>query len=145
MNWGHKIGIVIALFLAGMLGMVYYASIQTNDMVDDNYYQKELDYQQIIDAQNNLAAVSTNNIISQTMFDVVITLPLGTFEQLVKGHVELLRNDNKNGDVQLDIKPDGYNRRTIPKSTLTKGSYKARIRWTNGDKEFYKEETVIIQ
>ena len=92
-----------------------------------------------------MEAISTDNIMSQTMFDVVITLPLGTFEQLVKGHVELLKSDTKSGDVQMDIKPDGYNRRTIPKSTLAKGTYKARVRWTNGDKEFYKEETVMIQ
>ena len=87
MNWGYKIAIVIGVFLAGMLGMVYYASIQTNDMIDDNYYQKELEYQQVIDAQKNLAAITSDNIMSQSMFDVVITLPLGTFEQMVKGQV----------------------------------------------------------
>ena len=42
MNWGHKITIVIVLFLTAMLGMVYYASLQNNEMIDDHYYQKEL-------------------------------------------------------------------------------------------------------
>lgn len=145
MNWGYKIAIVIGMFLVGMLGMVYYASIQTNDMIDDNYYQKELEYQQVIDAQKNLAAITSDNIMSQSMFDVVITLPLGTFEQMTKGQVELLRNDSKDKDFLLEIKPDGFNRRTIPKSSLSKGMYRARIRWTNGDKEFYREENVFVE
>jgi hypothetical protein len=51
MNWGHKIAIVIAAFVIGMLSMVYFASQQTNEMIDDNYYQKELAYQDIINAK----------------------------------------------------------------------------------------------
>ena len=50
MNWGHKLTIVIVLFVAGMLGMVSYAMMQDNEMIDDHYYQKELEYQDVIDA-----------------------------------------------------------------------------------------------
>ena len=48
MNWGHKITIVILTFIIGMLGMVYVASKQTNEMFDSNYYEKELKYQNYI-------------------------------------------------------------------------------------------------
>ena len=145
MNWGHKLTIVIIVFLVVMLGMVFYASMQTNEMIDDNYYQKELEYQNVIDAKQNLVNVSTNNLVSQTSIEVVITLPLGTFENLEKGNIELLRNDSKGKDIQLAIIPNGSNRRTIPKSTLLKGMYKARINWTNEGKEFYKEESVFVE
>ena len=37
MNWGHKIGIVIGAFVIGMLGMVFFASLQTKEMIDANY------------------------------------------------------------------------------------------------------------
>ena len=46
MNWGHKILIVYATFIIAMLGMVYVASKQTNEMQDENYYVKELKYQE---------------------------------------------------------------------------------------------------
>jgi len=145
MNWGHKITIVIVIFLVGMLGMVYYASLQTNEMIDDQYYQKEMVYQQVIDAQQNLQDISDDNLVSQTMYEVVFTLPPGTFEKLEKGNIELLRNDAKSKDVQLAIVPNGSNRRVISKSTLSKGVYKARIRWTSDHKEFYKEESVYVE
>lgn len=145
MNWGHKLTIFIILFLVVMLGMVFYATMQTNEMIDDNYYQKELEYQDVIDAKQNLVNISTNNLISQTFLEVVITLPPGTFEKLEKGNIELLRNDSKANDVQLEIEPNGSNRRTIPKSSLLKGMYKSRIKWTNDGKEFYKEESVFVE
>ena len=145
MNWGHKLTIFIVLFLVVMLGMVFYATMQTNEMIDDNYYQKELEYQDVIDAKQNLVNISSNNLISQTFLEVVITLPPGTFEKLEKGNIELLRNDSKANDVQLEIEPNGSNRRTIPKSSLLKGMYKSRIKWTNDGKEFYKEESVFVE
>ncbi len=145
MNWGHKIAIVIVIFLVGMLSMVYFALQQTNEMIDDQYYQKEMAYQQVIDAQQNLQDISDDNLVSQTMYEMVFTLPTGTYEKLEKGNIELIRNDSKSKDVQLAIVPNGSNRRVIAKSTLSKGIYKARIRWTSDKKEFYKEESVYVQ
>lgn len=145
MNWGHKIAIVIVIFLVGMVSMVYFALQQTNEMIDDQYYQKEMAYQQVIDAQQNLQDISDDNLVSQTMYEMVFTLPTGTYEKLEKGNIELIRNDSKSKDVQLAIVPNGSNRRVIAKSTLSKGIYKARIRWTSDKKEFYKEESVYVQ
>jgi hypothetical protein len=58
MSWGYKILIVYILFIGMILGMVYVASRQTNEMQDDNYYAKELVYQSVIDGKNNLNALT---------------------------------------------------------------------------------------
>ena len=145
MNWGHKILIVIILFLVAMLSMVFLASMQTNEMIDDQYYQKELAYQQVIDAQQNLMNVSTGNLVSQTMLEVVVTLPVGTFEKLEGGYAELLRNDAASRDTRQDILKNGNNRSIFLKKDLSRGMYKARIRWKSDGKEYYKEESVFVE
>ncbi len=145
MNWGHKITIVIILFLVVMLGMVYYASMQTNEMIDDHYYQKELEYQAVIDAQKNLMEISSNNMVSQGMREVFITFPEGTYEKLEEGTIELLRNDSKLKDVRVEVSPNGYNRRSIPKTSLTKGMYRVRIQWSSDQKDYYKEENLFVE
>ena len=145
MNWGHKILIVIILFLMAMVGMVIYASMQTNEMVDENYYQKEMAYQDVIDAKKNLLTVSTDNVVSQTMLEVVITLPVGTFEKLEKGTIELMRSDSEAKDMHLDIKAHGNNRYVFQKSDLSKGMYKARISWVSNGTAYYKEESVFVE
>ena len=145
MNWGHKILIVIILFIVVMLGMVFYAFRQTNEMIDDRYYEKELKYQEVIDAQRNLMQLSTNNLVQQDADELIILFPAGSFEKMEKGTIELLRLDAENKDIVLPIELTGFDRRSIPKSSLMKGMYKARIRWTNGGREFYKEETVVVE
>lgn len=145
LNWGHKLAIAIGLFLVAILAMVYVATQQTNEMIDDHYYQKELRYQQVIDAQRNLMNVSTNNLVSQDADEVIVTLPAGTFEHLDSGRVELLRNDASRMDIFLDLRPDGYNRRSIPKDDLAPGLYRARIHWTSQGVPYYREESVFVE
>ena len=54
MNWGKGLTLFIVGFMLAMLGMVYLAFKQTNEMIEDNYYDREVKYQQIIDAKLNL-------------------------------------------------------------------------------------------
>ena len=128
-----------------ILGIFLYRSIQHKALMDTTYSEPDLSSQEIIDAKKNLLDVSTNNIMNQTQKEVVITLPLGTFEKLEKGSVEMIRKDDITKNVQLTIEPNGYNRRTIPKSQLLKGMYKSRIKWWNDGKMFYKEESVFVE
>src|SRR5690606_325309 len=110
-----------------------------------NYYQKELEYQSVIDAQENLMRISGDNIVSQDMDEVIITLPVGTFEKLESGHIELLRREDSRRDIGMDIEPNGSNRRTILKEQLLPGMYRARIRWVSGGKPFYREESIYVE
>ncbi|MEP6792968.1 MAG: FixH family protein [Saprospiraceae bacterium] len=145
MNWGHSLTIFIILFLAGMLGMVYYASMQSNEMIDDHYYEKEMKYQSTIDAQKNLMAISTGSLIDQNQNEVIVTFPMGSFESMENGTIELLRNDAQRKDVDLAIQTNGTDRQLISKNSLTKGMYTARIKWTNAHREYYREEKLIVE
>ena len=53
MNWGYKLIVVIAVFLIAMLAMVGVAYKQSNEMVESNYYDKEINYQSLINAASN--------------------------------------------------------------------------------------------
>lgn len=145
MNWGHKLAFVIMLFLVALGTMVWYASRQTNEMVDEQYYHKELAYQQVIDAQHNLNAMSTDPIITQTTDGLVVQLPAGTFETLDDGTIELMRPDDSTKDIHLDMRKDDHGSTVIAAAEMTKGVYKARLRWKNGGIPFYKEESVFVQ
>ena len=131
--------IILFPFLVAILGIVLFRSIQ-NKAIEPGQ-----DSQEIIEAKKNLLEISENNIMNQTQLNVVITLPLGTFEKLEKGSVEMIRKDDITKNVQLTLEPNGYNMRTIPKSNLLKGMYKSKIKWWNDGKMFYKEESVFVE
>ena len=63
MNWGYKILFVIILFVVGMVGMVIVAFKQSNEMLDTNYYERELQYQQLIDASARLNQITKAEIL----------------------------------------------------------------------------------
>ncbi len=145
MNWGHGIMIFILLFICLVLGAVFFAMQQTNEMFDADYYQKELEYQSVIDARQNLSRISDHKIVHQNLDEVIIIFPVGTFEKLERGTIELLRADDQQRDVILEVIPTGYDRRIITKSTLSKGVYRTRIHWTSGGTPFYAEETLYVE
>ena len=144
LNWGHGILGAIMLFLVGIAFMVYIASKQTNEMVDDHYYQKELAYQGVIDASKNLQMMTEKSLLSQTADKLAIQFPQGSFEQLASGSIDLQRNDAKEKDLHFDISSTGNGTFEISKSGMTNGLYKIRISWVNENLPYYAEENIFI-
>jgi hypothetical protein len=58
MNWGYKILFVYAIFITGILFMVFKSATQKMDLVTPDYYAKELKYQEKIDESNRVNALS---------------------------------------------------------------------------------------
>lgn len=57
MNWGYKILTVIMVFITAMGTMITIAMRQKNELVDEQYYVRELQHQALIDAGRNLHAL----------------------------------------------------------------------------------------
>lgn len=144
MNWGHKLTIVIAAFIIIMLGMVYIAFRQTNEMMDEGYYAKELKYQSYIDASKNLNSVSTEAILSQQAEGIVVRIPESLIAGFANGKIEFLRNDNEKKDLLVNVTPDATGIFIIDQSKFSLGKYIARIQWESKGKPYYREETLIL-
>lgn len=145
MNWGNMILFTLIFFVTGMLGMVFIASKQENELVETNYYQKELKYQAVIDAKNNLKRISDHNIVSQVGENIKITFPAGTFEKLEEGNIQFIRPSDQTLDRSIQIIPNQTGFRTFPKSDFSKGMYKVKISWVNGGVDLFAEESMYIQ
>ncbi len=144
MNWGYKILIVIVVFIVSMLAMVFVSFRQTNDMVDTNYYEKELKYQSLIDASKNLNAVSNIDLISEKEGGIAITIPPSLLVDFKNGKLEFLKNDDQKQDFTLNFEPNADGVYLISNAKLQTGSYKVRIQWESNKKSYYREQTVII-
>lgn len=146
MNWGYKITIVIITFIVAMLSMVFIASKQTNDMIDSNYYAKELAYQQIIDAVDNTKPYLANISIVQTNKAILLKLPKDISNALdANASIELIKVDNKTKDITISLVLNN-GEQLISKSRLHTGAYLARISWkNNGIAYYYKQNINIIK
>lgn len=145
MNWGYKILVVIIVFLLAMFTMVFIAYKQTNDMVDKNYYDKEMKYQSLIDAADNLNKIGHDSLIRQNESCILIFIPSAAKARFNSGKVEFVKSDDKTNDLAFDFVPDSVGVFEINKEKFKKGIYKLRIQWNDGEKPFYKEQDINIR
>lgn len=145
MNWGKGITLVIILFIITMLGMVFYASKQTNEMVENNYYDKELKYQSLIDASKNLNVISTDSLIVQEENQLKVVIPNALVNGFKDGNIEFLSNDAEKKDTNIAFSPDSSGNYIIPRNDIKSGYYNARIKWISNEKNYYREQKVIIK
>lgn len=145
MSWGYKILVVYIVFIAMILGMVYVASKQTNEMQDENYYAKELAYQSVIDGKNNLNALPDKLSISNTAEAVTIKLPVAATANITEGSVYFLRPSDEKSDVRAKLAVDANGIQTIPAAKFKKGLYTVQISWKSNGKIYYTEQKYTVE
>lgn len=145
MSWSYRIIIVYVLFIAMMLGMVYVASKQTNEMQDKNYYAKELAYQSVIDGKNNLNALKDKLTISNTNEAIVIRIPGEAATDISNGTIYFLRPSAEKNDVHEVLNPDSKGEQSISKSKFENGIYTVQISWKSNGKMYYNEQRFQVE
>lgn len=146
MNWGYKILIGFSTFVVGMLCMVGVAMKQSNEMIDENYYEKELKYQDKIDASKNLSAVAEKLSITNSDDAIVLQLPLATIGSNTTGTIECIRAAAQNKDVKIRLQVDATGRQVLPKTLFVNGVYQLRLDWvTNGTPYFHQQVLTVTK
>jgi archaellum component FlaF (FlaF/FlaG flagellin family) len=143
-NWGHGILITILVFILIMFGMVYVATQQTNDMIDEKYYEKELKHQSKIDAYNNFGKLNIDKSFFQNSNDsLVIQLPLIQTSNLKNGSIEFVNWANKKSDKKYAMNLDSNGKIGLAKSVFDKGNYTVRLYWENNNIPYYTEQSFL--
>lgn len=144
MSWGYKIFFVIVIFLVSMIGMVIYSFQQSNEMVDEEYYEREMKYQTLIDGSKNLNAISTKDIIVQDTLNLTFKIPVELISNFNDGSIEMVKINAKSGDLKINFIPDSIGNFIIDKTKIEKGNYTARIKWKNDTLLYYNEQKIIV-
>lgn len=143
MNWGHGILAVIILFVLGIGSMVYVSSRQKIEMMDDQYYERELKHQSLIDGEENLNKAHGHITIYDSTKYLVVHISENVTDSLQEGNLNFLRPADKRLDRNIELIPNN-GVQLIPKSSLVKGNYNVRVSWTNGVAPYYKQLFVDV-
>jgi hypothetical protein len=145
-NWGHKITFVIVIFIVAMLSMVFLASMQTNDMLDEQYYEKELQHQRLIDASLKIKQANGNkNVLTLTADSVYISVPASLVNDMRKATLEFINWADKKKDVRQTLKLNTVGIQAIAKNHFAKGNYTMRLYWEANGEAYYCEENFLIK
>lgn len=140
MNWGKGIIIAMALFMGFIIFLVVNIMSQSVDLESEDYYKREINYQEEITQQNNTNTLADKiELLSQDEYVVVQVPEKGEFTKI---NVHFLRPDNKNNDKVYQVQ--GTKSYLIPKKELVKGKYNIEIRYEVESKQCLQKETIII-
>lgn len=142
-NWGTGIVIGMVSFIAFILYMVITMSTDSrysHDLVTEEYYAKEMAYQDEIDAETNTNNLSEKVISKRMQTGWKISFPTEFTPHKIKGNVFLYRPSNQKLDFEIPLdlsSPDLL----IPDNNLIDGRWNIIINWRYEGKSFmYKEE-----
>jgi hypothetical protein len=144
MSWGIKITFLYSGFVALILTMVVLTMRENVDLVSEDYYQQELDYQEkinTIERTHRLDEPLTWEITPQSL---VLRVPERFAKDRVTGSVFFFRPSDKRLDKTIAI-PAGTDReRNISLTVLKSGLYNMQISWTAGGENYYNEGVIQI-
>lgn len=144
-NWGTGIFIFIIIFVVTMLGVVYLSFQQDNDLVDESYYPKGMEYQQEINSRDRALELSSFFAAEQVNDEVIVTYPTEFKEMnFEKGEIYFYRPSAQKFDVKKKMKPGPDLKQAFPLSGFHSGKYIVKYSWIMGGETYYDEKIIII-
>ncbi|MHA7131981.1 FixH family protein [Algoriphagus namhaensis] len=141
MNWGHGIVLAIIGFVAVIVTMVVISVRMTGiELVTEDYYEQEINYQSRIDQQT-----STNQLSREVItFDgqaqaLLFDLPKGTQAKL-----ELFRPSDETLDQELNFEVTSTEKMSVSVDQLKSGYWKVMLHWEEGGVKYYEEMKITI-
>lgn len=146
MNWGKGIILTFVLFAAFIFTLVGICVNQDISLVSDDYYQKEINYDQQIDRLNNTRKlVEKPEIVVNTSSKLVsIQFPESIPSIGVTGNLHFFRPSNAKLDVTYPLELAKTGIQQIDISKLRKGLWTLKFTWALDGKEYFEEKTVVL-
>lgn len=144
-SWGIKIALTYILFVLGVLIMVVIFMNQDVNLVADDYYAKELSYQQQIDKENRTSELTEQASVRQEQNRLIVNFPAEFRDYRIEGKINFYRPSESRMDFSVDISRDAEGRQIIPRNNIAKGLWKIKIDWSANGSSFYNESTILLE
>jgi len=142
-GWGWRIALLYGTFATLMIMLVVASSRQKFDLVAKDYYQQELQYQELIDAGKNQSGLSKAVLIHANETTVTIDFPDEFKDLLRTGNIHFYSPVNEKWDRKFPLNTTD-NSISIPRNTLENTQYTIKIRCTVAGKEYYQESQIQL-
>jgi hypothetical protein len=144
-NWGTGIVIAMIVMVSGMLVLVSIALRQDYDLVDDDYYQKSINYQQHIEKVKNNEALPQKIKFEQADDTLTLAFPRLASSVDYKGTIHFYSPVEENRDLTIELRPDTGFVQTILLNKLEAGRYQVKIDWNAGSTAYYHEQEITVE
>ena len=142
-NWGVGIFSFYGLFVLFILALVFRSTQENVDLVTEDYYQQEIEYEKVMRKKANANALEEG--ISYTLNRMNITVQFPHEQQDLSGSILVYRPSNKQFDKRYEIQVDSLNSQLLEVGPAPAGLYKLKVDWVNDSVGYYIEEDVYLR
>lgn len=144
MSWGTGIVLVIVAFFACMGVMIAIAMTHSSDLVADDYYERELKYQDRINSLQNTAGVKDCLRLVQEGDALVLRVAADAAAPDLKGVITFYNPSDKQKDFSVPLVLDSLHTQRIASSKFPKGLWKMQVSWKAHGTEYFSEQPVVL-
>lgn len=139
MNWGARIALLYGGFVVLIVVLVTKSMREDFDLVSTDYYNKELAYQNVIEAGKNQATLSEPVKVYKDGSNVTIDFPAEFDGAVVEGNIQFYSKLNAKWDRSIPVAIDEQGNCSIPVDKLVNTIYTVKMDWRADGKTYYQE------
>jgi len=143
-SWGVGISITIIVFLIGSLATVYFTTTVDYDLVAEDYYEKELVYQEQIDKMKRANELPEQLVIKLEGDNIKFKFPSIFNNSKIEGEIYFYKPSSEDLDVRATISLDEENSLYFSQADLSKGLWKIKVEWGVQGVEYYTEKIIMV-
>jgi hypothetical protein len=143
-NWGTGIVLALVVMIGGMIVLVSIALRQDYDLVENDYYQKSVNYQQHIEEVKNTEALADKIKVEQTADSLKLIFPSLSAARNYSGEIHLYSPMEEKRDEVVKLKLNDRFSQAISLKNLKNGRYAVKINWSANSVSYYQEQEITV-
>ncbi len=145
LNWGTGIAIFYSAFVLVMIFMVVKSAQNQSHLVQEHYYDKDLNYEEFRQKRENARDVKRQVSIRYEKTERRIYFDFPKDIDAATGDIALYRPSNKFLDKKFKITLDEEKRMYIPVTReIPAGLWRIQVDWEAGGRKYFQEKTMVL-
>lgn len=145
MNWSYRIIILYSVFVAGILYLVFRCVGEEIDLVETDYYDRELEFQNRIEGLENAENSAFRMKVGYDVKDQLLIIEYPDTLQNSKNEGKIIFYRPDNADLDFSVPIDAINgKQLISTHHLQRGFWRIKIDFTAGETALYQEEKIFF-
>ena len=143
-NWGTGILITCIMIVLFCITAAVIFMNQKVELVSNNYYDKEILYQDKINILKHTRDLHADVNIEYADNLISLHFPLLPELKTRSGDILFFKPSGEKNDFKVVVSPDSNGNQTINSERMQKGYWKIAVDWQSNNTKFYSEKSILI-
>lgn len=142
-GWGTRLVMGMGAFILFLITLFVVLINNHQEIVVDDYYPRDLKYQEVITLKQNYASLGEQVLLSFDSAGLHITLPHKLKGLPVSGSLWFYVPADRSADFELPLGVDTAGRQLVPEPLFRKSRYLLKMTWNAGNIGYYFETEIL--